>query len=132
MDTSSLVETAQQGGRALLTQLEASGFPVTFAFWWLTPWNNEWRLILASPEVTPGQLRTAYAQVDKALNAIVPKPPFGLNDIVLVPQDEPLVQALRRFVKVVPGSSIRLSNVTLNNVLIESAYVYGMNNSVVK
>jgi hypothetical protein len=124
MDTNALVETAQQGGRELITRLNASGFPITSAFWWLTPLNKEWQLVIASPEVLPGQLRAAYAKVDSALSALTPKPPFGLNDVVLVPPNEPLVEAIRRGFRAGPGSLWHISNTTVNNVFIESAYLY--------
>lgn len=73
-------------GAELTTKLDEIGLPVTAAFWLFVPEVNEWRLMVASPEVSTKGPRDVYEKIRQAIGqlgaraAAVPLSVVGLLD----------------------------------------------------
>lgn len=131
MDTDVLVSSVISdemvgGGRALLSQLDKSGWPVSAALWFLDTDSQRWKLLLASSRVEEGGPKKAYFDILDAL-AKLPKdvPRIALKDVTVLDPANSLVQLLRSAVKTGAGiNEIRFSGNTINGHFIEDALIY--------
>ena len=80
--------------------------------------------MIATPEVRLDGPRKAYKKVQTALLRMKGVPRIGLQNVTVVDTDEPLVNLLRRALRIAPGSHGRLTKSTFNGHFIEDAYVY--------
>lgn len=109
-----------QAGAALLANLDRSHFPVDAALWLYLTEANQWRLLLATPEVHLDGPRKAYKRLLQALrNASAHVAP---EDIAVVDTRDAFIQLFRKVVSVQGG--VRFSRDTINGQFIEDAYIY--------
>lgn len=129
MDSITLVESARDGGRALLERLDRRGLPITAAFWITLPETGRWRLVFAWDGVGAIDPRPQFNIILDELNSLSPPPPFSLNDVYLVSPSDPLVRAISRIIRTPPAPGIAGMSVersVFNGVLVESLYIYRM------
>ena len=124
MDQAALVESKIEAGTALLSALDALGFPIKSAFWNYSD-ETGWRLVIASQLVRERGVREAYQRVNQALFGLRGID-LALSDVSLVPDTEPLVALLARAISTGPSdlSRIRFTGNAINGVFIEDALIY--------
>jgi len=125
MNQAVLVSPRTEAGKKIIELLDKTKLEVHSAFWLFVPELREWRLIIASPMVTSKGAREVY----RIIRSVLPQTPeserLSLRDIPVTPPSDPLVQLLRVPVRTRPGiSGIRFTGNTINNVVIEDAYIY--------
>ncbi|MHB0969450.1 MAG: hypothetical protein ACYC7A_09440 [Thermoanaerobaculia bacterium] len=120
----SLTEEMIRAGEELTKKLDESAWPVTAAFWFYVPDENQWRLVFASPIVAKKGPKAGYDAVAEALSAL--RRNFtALRYISVVEPQNPLVQLLASAVSIGPGiTGVRFSQNTVNGRFIEDAYLY--------
>lgn len=121
MGKATLVELDLAAGAKLIKSLDGHDFPLSAAFWIYASETDEWDLVIASPLVDEYGPHWAYQELREASGT---KPSIPLSQISLVPDDHPLVTLLRSAVSVRGSRPIRLTNNSINGVLIEDAYIY--------
>jgi hypothetical protein len=85
-----------EGGAALVRRLDELGVPVNAALWLFTVEDSDWRLLIASPEVSTLGPLSVYRKIHDALkdfNGNAPAVPF--SSIGLLDADAELVRQLR-------------------------------------
>jgi hypothetical protein len=117
-----LVDLDIAAGAKLVKSLDRHDFPLSAAFWIYSSDTDEWDLIVASPLVDEHGPHWAYQELRDASGT---KPPIPLSRISLVPDDHPLVTLLRSAVNV-RDHGIRITNNSIDGVLIDDAYIYRM------
>ncbi|MDQ2741144.1 MAG: hypothetical protein M3Z66_02425 [Chloroflexota bacterium] len=123
MLTDPLVAGLFQGGEQLLRQLDLARVPLQAAFWLWDEDSRRWRLFIASPLVhTQGPLAVYRALQE---NTAGPEG-FTLQDISVVSPNDRRVALLRKAIRTGPAdiAGIRFTGNTINNVLIDDAYIY--------
>jgi hypothetical protein len=118
-----LVETDIEAGRQLLNALQESELPVLAMFWLLRDEETSYRLIVASPLVDQKGKRALYLRIAELLSANHLTDHLSLMRVELMRTDEPVVKAIRRFIRI-PGGGARLHNNVIDGVWIPDAYVY--------
>lgn len=120
--TDDMVET----GDELLRKLDESGLPIQAAFWMFMPEINEWRLLIASPEVSAKGPLSVYERIRVALEQMGEKALAApLSMIGLLDADAELVRLFRSFQKVRQGvGRLRLSKNAINGHFIDDALIY--------
>ena len=128
MDKTALVGDEIEIGREATEGLRQDSSVALWAASWLyVPAAGEWRLFIATPLVDTDGPKKTYAAIQKTLRRLGLSDRLPLWRISAVSPNDPFVKALRTVVRVGPGSGgIRLTNTTINNVLIGDAYVYAM------
>lgn len=128
MDKTALVDDEINLGREATEGLrEDSLFDLRAALWLYVSDAGEWRLFIVTPLVDTDGPKKTYAAIQKALGRLDLSDRLPLWRISAISPTDPFVKALRRLVKAAPGGrGVRLTNNTINNVLIEDAYVYLM------
>ncbi len=117
-----LTDEMIQAGSALLANLDRSRFSVDAALWLYLTEGNQWRLLLATPEVHLDGPRKAYKRLIQALRkSAVDVSPV---DIAVVDSRDGFIQLLRTAISVQGGSGVRFSRNTINGQFIEDAYIY--------
>jgi hypothetical protein len=117
-----LTEEMIQAGSALLANLDRSQFFVDAALWLYMAEMNQWRLLLATPEVHLDGPRKAYKRLIQALrNAAAHVSP---QDIAVVDTRDAFIQLLRKAVSIEGGHGVRFSRNTIDGQFIEDAYIY--------
>lgn len=122
----SLDEAMVRDGAAMVEGLDAAGRRVSAAFWFYFADANAWRLLLASPDVASKGPREFYLAAQKVLSTIQRGDlAIALDDIAVVPTDNPLVGLLRGMISTGAGiSRIRFSKNVINGTFIEDALIY--------
>lgn len=122
----SLSEQMISAGSELTRRLDEGGLAVSAALWFYNPESNDWRLIIASPDVHTKGLKTFYKEVQSVLKTIPEgQSTISLKDISVVDSSEPLIALLRVALRTSSGiSGIRFSRNMINGTLIEDAYIY--------
>ena len=121
-----LTDEMIEAGKSVIESLDRRRFVVDAALWFYLTDQNQWRLLLASPEVHLDGPRKTYKRLLQAFrNAAV----HGLSfeDVAIVDTRDPLIQLFRvalRTDRSVGG--VRFSRNTVNGQFIEDAYVYRM------
>ena len=98
-------------GEELTRRLDALGFEVVSSLWLYSTEANQWRLVLASPQVASEGPKKTYAKVLAALSGEPEQVP-GLNseNVTVLSPDNPLVRLFRSAVRTGKGiSGIRFS-----------------------
>lgn len=125
MDKSTLVDADMKAGEALLKKLDEDKFKVRAALWLYMPDPEEWRLVLALPDIDADGPKKAYEKVQSELQELDGRSELSLENISLVSPRDKLIKALRTIIKTGKEiSHIRLSKNVINNVFIEDAYIY--------
>jgi hypothetical protein len=113
-----------KAGANIIQQLDRAKFTIDAAFWLHLPDSNQWRLVLASPEVGVHGPKKGYKRVQSALTKML-EPRLSLQDISMMDSIDPLVLLLKNAIRTGPGiSGIRFTRNTINGVLIDDAYIY--------
>jgi hypothetical protein len=124
MDKATLVSIDFERGEEVLKVLDDAGLRIKVALWLFSPDHDDWRLVLASPQLDGAGVRHPYGLVNEALrNAGYPieKKPL----IWIMPMNDPFIRDLRkRFSKAKNVEGMRLGLQTIGNWFIEDAYVY--------
>jgi hypothetical protein len=78
MYKTTLVRTDIEGGARVVSALEASGLKITAAFWWNKEDEDDWYLVVVSPEVAEKGATQVYRQAFELLNNgdVDPPEPF--------------------------------------------------------
>jgi hypothetical protein len=78
MYKTTLVRTDIEGGEKVVSALEASGLKITAAFWWNKEDEDDWHLVVVSPEVAEKGATQVYRQAFELLNNgdVDPPEPF--------------------------------------------------------
>ena len=115
-----------EAGAKLIERLDADNSEVKSAFWFFSPEDNKWKLIIASPLVGSDGPKKFYKRVIEAnRNANAEEVIVSLHDIEVVNTNRQIVQLMKSAVKTGDGiSGIRFSRNTINGVFIEDAYIY--------
>ncbi len=125
MASATLVDRKIELGRQLLLSLDRRNFQVPAAFWFYVSEANDWRLIIASPDVDSQGPRATYAKIQAAADSDLLAGELSLREISVVSPKDPLVKLLGMAVSTGHGiSGIRFTQNTINNTFIEDAYIY--------
>jgi len=65
-----LTEEMIEGGARLTAKLDEMGLPLAVAMWFFFADLNEWRLLLASPDLSTAGPRVIYRRVEDARQAL--------------------------------------------------------------
>jgi hypothetical protein len=78
MYKTTLVRTDIEGGERVVSALEASGLKITAAFWWNKEDEDDWYLVVVSPDVAEKGPTQVYRQAFELLNNgdVDPPEPF--------------------------------------------------------
>jgi hypothetical protein len=113
-------------GGELVRRLDELGVPVNAALWLFTAEAGEWRLLMASSEVSAGRAREVYRRIRSALDDLGEKAlnvPF--STIGLLDADAELVRHFRTAMSTGPViTTMRFHRGTINGHFIEDALIY--------
>jgi hypothetical protein len=119
-----LVGPEIDAGAALLKALDAAGLKVKVAMWAVLAEYEDWRIVLASPQLDRAGRQGPYGLIRDALD----KAGFAMErrpDCVVVRMTDPFVRQLRRlFGKAKSVEGMRLGGQLFGDRYIEDAYVY--------
>jgi hypothetical protein len=78
MYKTTLVRTDIEGGERVVSALETSGLKITAAFWWNKEDEDDWYLVVVSPEVAEKGATQVYRQAFELLKNgdVAPPEPF--------------------------------------------------------
>jgi hypothetical protein len=82
-----LVDTDIEDGRSVVSELEKRRLPITAAFWLHFEDEDDWKLVVVSPEVSEQGPRQLYATVFSVLNTLgnhSPRVQFAPDQVRLV------------------------------------------------
>jgi hypothetical protein len=121
-----LTEDMVKAGASVVEGLDRLRFLVDAALWFYLADANQWRLLLATPEVHIEGPKKAYKRLLTALrHADVHG--VSLEDVAVVDTLDPLIQSLRTALGTARSvNGMRFSRNTINGQFIEDAYVYRM------
>jgi hypothetical protein len=113
-------------GASVVEALDRQNFTVDAALWLYLVDTNQWRLLLASPEVHVDGPRKAYTRLFQAIrNAHVHG--VTLENLGVLDSQDPLIQLFRRVVRTDRGiAPRRVSKNTIYGHYIEDALIYRM------
>jgi hypothetical protein len=105
-------------------KLDEAQWPVTAAFWYFVPGDNQWKLIFASPTLETEGPKQSYEAISKAASAL--RDYFGgLAFISVVTPRNDMVRTLAVALQNEPrATGIRFSKNMVNGHYIDDAYVY--------
>ncbi len=115
-----------EAGKQLTSRLDRTDFEVLSSLWLFTSETNQWRLVLASPQLDREGPKKAYTRIQAVLSQR-PNEVAGLNlqNITALSPDDPLIRLLRTAIRTGRGlSGIRFSRNRINDTFIEDAYIY--------
>jgi len=124
MDKAALVSVDIERGAEIIGILDHSGLRLKVALWAVLPEYEDWRLVVASPQLDRPDLRNPYAPIIDALVAtgfkIENTPP-----IVILPMTDRTIKHLRKvFGKTKRVEGMRLGGQMLGDRFVDDAYVY--------
>ena len=115
-----------EAGAELTAELDVMDPSITASLWLFEPEINEWRLLIASPEVSKSGRRDIYHKIGLARRALGEKAaavPMSL--ISVVDSNQELVQLFRIAVRTGAGvSRVRFSKNVINGHFIDDALIY--------
>ena len=125
MAKTTLVESDLEAGAALVRALDDDGWNPSAALWFYLPDDGLWRLIVTLPQGVAMRQQDAYRRLAEILESGGLSKMLSTDDIGLARPDDQMVALLARAISTGPGiSGIRFTHNTINNVLIEDAYIY--------
>jgi len=124
MDKTTLVSVDAERGAEIVKALDERGLKVKVALWaWLDEYED-WRLILAPPQLDKLDLRQAYGKVNDVLAAAGFTVYNSPTKMIFRMSDFFIRQLRRRFSKVARVEGMRLGGQLIGDRWIEDAYVY--------
>jgi hypothetical protein len=109
----------------LIAELDNSGFIIDSALWYYFGEAEEWRLIIATPNVDKDGPLTTYSIINtvvKDKNIFIHTP---LRKLTVVSPHDPLIKLLKMAIRTGPSiSRIRFQNNFINNTQIEDALIF--------
>jgi len=112
-------------GKELVRRLDSLPEQVVAAFWFYVTDANEWRLVIGTPKAEVEGRRAVYESIQMALKQGEDIPELGLQNIVVVRPDDPVIRVLKKMIRTGPGiNGIRFTRNQINNIYIEDAYIY--------
>ncbi|MEA2937741.1 MAG: hypothetical protein QOC56_1245 [Alphaproteobacteria bacterium] len=124
MAETTLVNSDIEVGRELVRILDEGGFPVTGAAWIYFPDDQEWRLVIRTPEAAKNLL-DAYSEMARAMDAKGDlRERLDLTRVKLVPPTDKMLAAIGKAVQVQGLSQIRFSRNVINGMYIDDALIY--------
>lgn len=122
-----LTDAMINSGDQLIKQMDTEKADVKSAFWFYTPEENTWKLIVVSPKVAEEGHRRYYKRVIEA-NKKLPEesPHVSLNDISVSSVDDAIVQLLMTIKTDNSINNLRFSKNTVNGHFIDDVYIYRM------
>jgi hypothetical protein len=124
MGKAALVERDIEEGARLVDKLVASGEKVPVALWLYDSSREDWRLVLAVPQMARGS-REAYKFLDNVIKDIQPPLHITLQDLTLVSPRADLVTSLLKEKRSARELSGRiLPSMRIGDAYLEGAYLY--------
>ncbi len=114
-------------GRELTELLDKIHLNVSASLWFYEESLNNWRLIIASPEVRVHGPKKLYQKIQSVIANMPDNKRIALKDITVIDNNHHLISLLRKAIgrgKTISGT--RFSRNTINGVFIEDAYIYRM------
>jgi hypothetical protein len=127
MDKKTLVNIDIEEGKKLIDLLDRSGMKISSAFWLYLTEIQEWRLMLATPDIDTLGRKKTYAKILELLNQHLESIDMPLDAISVISPDQELNRHLRTVVKKGKEISGRFSGIVVNGTLIEDTYLYRVN-----
>jgi hypothetical protein len=125
MVKTALVEEYKQAGRELLERLDRAGIEVKAALWLYLESPEDWRLMLAIPEVDRVGRGPVYSQIIPVLDE---HGQLSINDVTVIGVQDPLIQELAPRIQSRSGlAKTFVRKEYLKSMYIEDAYIYRMN-----
>ena len=113
-------------GASVIEALDRQNFVVDAALWLYLADTNQWRLLLASPEVHIDGPRKAYTRLFQAIRSAKVHG-VTLDDLAVLDSQDPFIQVFRRIVRTDRSiSRRRVSKNTIHGQYIEDALIYRM------
>jgi hypothetical protein len=121
-----LTEDMIEAGARLTAKLDEMGLSVAAAMWLFMIESNEWRLLIASPELATGGPQAVYRKIEGARQALGDKAAAAPMSVIgLLDPNDQLVQLLRTALKTSSAvSRVRFSKNAINGHFIEDALIY--------
>jgi len=114
-------------GKTLTELLDNNHFAVTASLWFFVSEANEWRFIIATPEIKKIGLKESYEKVRSIIHEHLDDNfRIALKNISLVDTSDPLISLLKMVLQTDNKkiSGVRFSQNMINGMLIEDAYIY--------
>jgi hypothetical protein len=127
MNKKTLVNIDIEEGKKLIDLLDRSGMKISSAFWLYLTEIQEWRLMLATPDIDTLGRKKTYAKILELLNQHLESIDMPLDAISVISPDQELNRHLRTVVKKGKEISGRFSGIVVNGTLIEDTYLYRVN-----
>lgn len=120
-----LTEEMRSAGESLVRELDRRKFSAKAAFWLYATEQNDWRLVVATPQVRTFGPKKIYKMLQQTIAKM--DSPLKLSSIELVDTKDPLIRSLSSAIRTGGDiSGIRLSQDTINGHFIDDAYIYRM------
>lgn len=124
MDKVALVNFDIENGREVIDALDRDGKRPNVALWAKLPEYEDWRLVIASEQLTQTGSLDAYRQINGAMQK-AGIPARKRPKVFLRPMDKPFIRALRGiFAPASDTFGMRLGGQTFGDQYIEDAFVY--------
>lgn len=128
MDKTELVTRDIDSGRRFTEALLRSDIPVRGSMWFYEPNASEWWFLVATPMVDTDGPKAAYAAIQRVLKKLDPPTDLNFRKISVVSPKDRLIKLLLNAIQTSGGvSDIRFRHNTINNIFIEDAYIYLLN-----
>lgn len=111
----------------MIDLLDRSGMQISSAFWLYLTEIQEWRLMLATPDIDTLGRKKTYAKILGLLNQHIESIDMPLDAISVISPDQDLDKHLRAVLKKGKEISGRFSGIVVNGTLIEDIYIYSIN-----
>jgi hypothetical protein len=120
-----LSEQMMSSGAELIRRLDEAGFVVSAALWFYDSEANDWRFIIATPDLHRVGVRAAYKEVHLVVAAMPKERSIPLKSISVVDPANPTISVLRVALKTGTDiAGIRFSRNMINGTFIEDSYIY--------
>ena len=127
MDKKTLVNIDIEEGKKVIDLLDRSGMQISSAFWLYLTEIQEWRLMLATPDIDTLGRKKTYAKILELLNQHLESIDMPLDAISIISPNQDLNKHLRTVMDKGKGISGRFSGIVVNGTLIEDTYLYRVN-----
>ena len=120
-----LVMFPLKDGEMLIDALEANGFPIAAALWIYNAEEDEWQLMIGSPQYDEAGPLAVYTEVQSALSTLPEPRDLSIDDVTVLSVNNRIVTDLKNKVTVTKGEPIkRLKNLYLGDLDVKEAIVY--------
>lgn len=120
-----LTSEMRAAGENLIHELDRRKFPAKAAFWLYETEGDDWRLMIATPQLRSVGPRKLYKSVQQAIAKI--DTPIRTSSVFLLDTKDPFIKRLSTAIGRGPGvSGMRFSRNSINGRFIEDAYIYRM------